>query len=112
VAPQHTKDSPYGGCANYLLLASVAALYNPAVQITPPHRGRRKEEVLRKKLAVLVAMAMMLAMMMASAGTASALPGGANGQGAAHTFLIPQAQFGIANAIAHNFSGGGCRLSC
>ena len=68
--------------------------------------------MLRKKLAVLVAMAMMLAMMMASAGTASALPGGANGQGAAHTFLIPQAQPGIANAIFHNFSGGGCDISC
>ncbi len=62
--------------------------------------------MLRKKLTILVAMAMMLAMMMASAGTASALPGGEHGQGAAHTTLIPQAQFGIANAIAHNFSGG------
>jgi hypothetical protein len=93
------------------MLASVAALYNPA---GPHHPApwRKEEEVLRKKLMVLVAMAMMMAMMMASTGTASALPGGANGQGAAHTFLIPQAQFGIANAIAHNFSGGGCGLNC
>ena len=62
--------------------------------------------MLRKKLAVLAAMALMLAMMLASSGVASATPGGENGQGAAHTTLIPQAQFGIANAIAHNFSGG------
>ena len=67
--------------------------------------------MLRKKLTVLVATAIMLAMMMASTGTASATPGGEHGQGAAHTFLIPQAQFGIANAIAHNFSGG-CGLQC
>ena len=59
-----------------------------------------------RKLTILVATALMLAMMMATAGTASALPGGANGQGAAHTTLIPQAQFGIAMAISHNF--GGC----
>jgi hypothetical protein len=37
---------------------------------------RRTEEVLRKKLAVLVAMAMMLAMMLTSAGMASAAPCG------------------------------------
>jgi hypothetical protein len=62
----------------------------------------------RKKLTILAAMALMLA----SSGVASATPGGENGQGAAHTTLIPQAQFGIANAIAHNFSGGGCGLNC
>jgi len=45
------------------------------------------------------------------AGTASALPGGEHGQGAAHTTLIPQAQFGIAMAISHNF-GGGCGIGC
>jgi hypothetical protein len=83
-------------------------LYNPAGQITPLLYGRRTEEVLRKKLTVLVAMAMMLA----SSGVAWATPGGEHGQGAAHTFLIPQAQPGIANAIAHNFSGGGCGASC
>jgi hypothetical protein len=66
--------------------------------------------VLRKKLTILVAMAMMLAMMLASSGTALALPGGEHGQGAAHTTLIPQAQFGIATAIVHNFSGGECGL--
>jgi hypothetical protein len=66
----------------------------------------------RKKLTVLVAMALMLAMMLASSGVASATPGGANGQGAEHTFLITQAQFGIANAIAHNFSGGGGCIPC
>jgi hypothetical protein len=65
----------------------------------------------RKKLTILVATALMLAMMLASSGMASATPGGANGQGAAHTFLIPQAQFGIAMAISHNFSGG-CGASC
>jgi hypothetical protein len=37
---------------------------------------RRTEAVLRKKLAVLVAMAMMLAMMLTSAGMASAAPCG------------------------------------
>ena len=60
-----------------------------------------------RKLTILVATALMLAMMLASSGVASATPGGANGQGAAHTYLIDQATFGIANAIAHNFSGGG-----
>ena len=63
--------------------------------------------MLRKKLVVLVAMALMLAMMLASSGAASATPGGEHGRGAEHTFLIPQAQFGIAVAISHNFSGGG-----
>jgi hypothetical protein len=60
--------------------------------------------VLRKKLAVLVAMALMLAMMVANAGMASALPGGEHGQGAAHA--NGNASFGIATAISHNFSGG------
>ncbi len=63
---------------------------------------------MRKKLAVLVAMAMMLAMMLASAGTASALPG--QGEGASRTYLIPQAHFGIGIAITHSYSGcGGCQ---
>jgi hypothetical protein len=92
--------------------ANVAALYNPAGPITPLLYGRRTQEVLRKKLTVLVAMAMMLAMMVASTGVASATPGGEHGQGAAHTTLIPQAQTGIAIAISHNFSGGGCDISC
>ncbi len=61
---------------------------------------------MRKKLAVLVAMALMLAMMLASAGTASALPG--QGQGGSRTFLIEQAHFGIATAIVNNYGGGGC----
>jgi hypothetical protein len=63
------------------------------------------EEVLRRKLTVLVVMSLMLAMMVANAGMASALPGGSNGQGASHA--NPNASFGIATAISHNFSGGG-----
>jgi hypothetical protein len=51
-------------------------------------------------------MALMLAMMLASAGTASALPG--QGQGGSRTFLIEQAHFGIATAIVNNYGGGGC----
>ena len=49
--------------------------------------------MLRKKLAVLVAMALMLAMMLASAGMASASPI----NGAAHT--PSQANFGIGVAL-------------
>ena len=61
--------------------------------------------VLRRRLAVLVATAMMLAMMLANAGMAWALPGGSHGQGEAHA-TNPNAQFGLAMAISHNFSGG------
>ncbi len=61
---------------------------------------------MRKKLAALVAMAAMVATMLAWAGTASALPG--QGQGGSRTFLIEQAHFGIATAIANNYGGGGC----
>ena len=61
--------------------------------------------MLRKKLAVLLAAAMMLAM---SASPALAAPG-KNGQGAAHA--NPNASFGIATAIA-NSSGGGCGGAC
>jgi hypothetical protein len=40
-----------------------------------------------------------------------AFPGASNGQGAAHA--NPNASFGIATAISHNFSGGGgCDISC
>jgi hypothetical protein len=42
---------------------------------------RRTEEVLRKKLAVLVTMAMMLAMMLTSVGMASAAPCGGSCEG-------------------------------
>jgi hypothetical protein len=65
--------------------------------------------VLRKKLAVLVAMALMLAMMLANAGMAFAVPGGEHGQGAAHA--NSNADFGIGTAISHNFSGG-CGIGC
>jgi hypothetical protein len=66
---------------------------------------------LRKKLTVVVAMALMLAMMLASAGTALAVPGGEHGQGAAHA-TNANAQFGLGVAITHNFSGGGCDVGC
>ena len=61
--------------------------------------------MLRKKLAVLLAAAMMLAM---SASPALAAPG-KNGQGAAHA--NPNASLGITTAIA-NSSGGGCGSLC
>ena len=54
--------------------------------------------LLRKKLAILVAMAMMLAMMLASAGMASAAP--ASGQGGAKA--NPNATFGIITAVSHS----------
>ncbi len=63
---------------------------------------------MRKKLAVLLAMALMLAMMLAFAGMASAAPGN-RGQGAAHA--APQASFGITTAAAASGSGG-CNISC
>ena len=57
------KDSPYGGCAYYPMLVTVMALINKAGPITPLLYGRRMEEVLRKKLAVLLATVMMLGVM-------------------------------------------------
>jgi hypothetical protein len=63
--------------------------------------------VLRKKVTILVATALMLAMMLASAGVASATPGGEHGRGAEHTFLIDQAQFGIANASPTTLAAAG-----
>jgi hypothetical protein len=55
--------------------------------------------VLRKKLAILLAAAMMTVMVLASAGVASAFPGN-RGQGAAHANPT-NAAFGIATAINH-----------
>jgi hypothetical protein len=54
------------------------------------------QEVLRKKLTVLVAMAMMVAMMLASTGTASAVAL-ANGKGG--EMANPNASFGIGTAV-------------
>jgi hypothetical protein len=68
---------------------------------TSPLRGRRTEEVLRKKLAVLVAMAMMLA----STGTASAVAL-SNGQGGFKA--NPNAAPGIATAVANTQKHDGC----
>ena len=48
------------------MVATVVALYNSAGPITPPLYGRRMEEVLSKKLAVLVAAAMMALSMLAA----------------------------------------------
>jgi hypothetical protein len=66
------------------MLATVMALYKAAgLPIVPFLYGRRMEEV-RKKLTVLVAMAMMVAMMAANAGVASAADtykGNGNGYG-------------------------------
>ncbi len=85
------------------MLATVMALYNPAGQITPLLYGRRTEEVLRKKLVVLVAVALMMVM---AASPAVAAPGN-NGKGAANA--NPNASFGITTAVA---SSGGCDFSC
>ncbi len=60
--------------------------------------------MLRRKLAVLLAAAMMA--MMLTAGPALAAPGN-NGQGAEHA--NPRAAFGIATAIAHS---SGCGSLC
>ena len=59
------------------MLVSVMALYSPAGPITPLLYGRRTEEVLRKKLAVLLAAVMMLAV----ASPALAAPGNGKGVG-------------------------------
>jgi len=48
------------------MLVSVVALYNAAGPITPLLYGRRAQEVLRKKLAVLLATVMMLGVMSAA----------------------------------------------
>ena len=87
-----------------LTLATVVALINAAGLITPLLYGRRSEEVLRKKLAVLVATAVMLAM---AASPAVAAPGN-NGRGAANA--NPNATFGIITAVEN--SGGGCDILC
>jgi hypothetical protein len=87
------EDNPCGGCAYYALLATVAALYSVAGPITPPLCGRRTQEV--RKLTLLMATALMLAMMLASAGMASASPL----NGAAHA--PTEANFGIATALFH-----------
>ncbi len=63
--------------------------------------------MLRRRLTVLVAMVVMLAMMLASSGVASAAPGN-RGQGGAHA--NPNATFGIITAVSH--SGGGCDIAC
>ena len=76
------------------MLATVAALCNAAGPITPLLYGRRMQEV-RKKLTVLVAMALMLAMMLASSGVASAA-NGSFATGAAHA--SPTASSGISTA--------------
>jgi hypothetical protein len=70
--------------------------------------GRRTQEVLRKKLTILVAMALMLAMMMANAGTASAVAL-SNGQGGFKA--NERAAFGIFTAVINtqkNDECGGC----
>ena len=54
------------------MLATVVALYNQLGPITPLLDGRRSEEVLRKKLTVLVTVVMMLVMV---ASPAWAIPG-------------------------------------
>jgi hypothetical protein len=76
------------------MLATVAALCNAAGPITPLLYGRRMQEV-RKKLTVLVAMALILAMMLASSGVASAA-NGSFATGAAHA--SPTASSGISTA--------------
>jgi hypothetical protein len=63
--------------------------------------------VLRKKLTVLVAMALMLAMMMASAGTASAVAL-SNGQGGFKA--NDRAAFGIFNAVANTTKNDDCTI--
>ncbi len=79
----------------------MGALDNLAGLLIWPLYERKTEEASRPGPPVLLDIAMMLA----SAGMASALPGGIHGQGAAHA--NPNATFGIAVAISHNFSGGG-----
>jgi len=70
-----------------------AAVVQPGGPFTPLLYGRRSTEVLRKKLTVLVAMAVMLAVMVASAGMASASPI----NGASHVPRV--AEFGIGVAL-------------
>lgn len=62
---------------------------------------------MRRKLTALVAVAVMTAMMLASAGMASAAPG-KNGKGAENA--NPRASFGISTAIASSGGGGGCNI--
>jgi hypothetical protein len=76
------------------MLATVAALYDAAGLITPLLYGRRMQEV-RKKLTVLVAMALMLAKILASSGVASAA-NGSFATGAADA--SPTASSGISTA--------------
>ena len=64
--------------------------------ITPPLYGRSKKAVLRRKIALLVAAALMLAMMVASSGTASAVAL-SNGQGGFKA--NDRAAFGIFTAV-------------
>jgi hypothetical protein len=85
----------------------VAALYGVAGRRVPLPCGRRME-VLRKKLAVLLAMAMMLAMMLASTGTASAVAL-ANGKGGEKANA--NAAFGIGTAVV-NTQKHDCGLNC
>lgn len=65
--------------------------------------------MLRKKLAVLVAMAMMLAMMVASTGTASAVAL-SNGQGGFKA--NERAAFGIGTAVVNTQKHDECGIGC
>ena len=87
------------------MLATVAALANGRCLFRPL---RREDAEVRKKLAVLVAMAMMVAMMVASTGTASAVAL-SNGQGGFKANAT--ASFGIGTAVVNtqkNDCGGLC----
>ena len=65
--------------------------------------------MLRKKLAVLVAMALMLAMMVASSGTASAVAL-SNGQGGFKA--NDRAAFGIFTAVINTQKNDECQAQC
>jgi hypothetical protein len=62
-----------------------------------------------RKLTVLVAMALMLAMMLASTGTASAVAL-ANGKGG--EMANPNASFGIGTAVVNTQKHGACDFAC
>jgi hypothetical protein len=62
------------------MLATVVALYNKAVLRNPALYGRRRQEVLRKRVAVLVAAAMMVLSMFAAAAPAFAQDSAAENQ--------------------------------